>query len=134
VKTLYLFTGSYPFSAAAETTFLPQELAVLQHHFERIVLVPGTVEGTRDDIDLPNVSVDTSFAEFARSRKAKWLHLIHASIDPEFLREFFSNLSLFSRHRSAFRRAIGHYVQAGMAESWLRALSERGALAPDAVF
>jgi len=41
MTTLFVFTGSYPYSAASENTFLPQELTVLHEEFDRIVVVPA---------------------------------------------------------------------------------------------
>jgi glycosyltransferase involved in cell wall biosynthesis len=123
MSTLFLFTGSYPYSVAAENTFIPQELAVLSEHFERIVVVPSSIEGDCETIDLPNVSVNIDFATTARSTREKWVQLMTSLTDAELLEECISNASLFVRHPALFRRALGYHVRAKMAESWIRRLN-----------
>lgn len=120
MNTLFLFTGSYPYSVAAENTFIPQELAVLSQHFERVVVTPSSIDGDCERIDLPNVSVDVGFAVAARSTRAKWVQLVLSLGDFDLLAECISNASLFVRHPGAFRRALGYHVRSRMARSWMR--------------
>jgi len=61
-KTLYLFTSSYPYSSAAEDTFIEPELPHLNEHFSTIVIVPRTLQGTRSQVP-PYIYVDTSLGE-----------------------------------------------------------------------
>jgi colanic acid/amylovoran biosynthesis glycosyltransferase len=117
---LFLFTGSYPFSAAAEGTFLPQELSVLSQHFDEIILVPLATEGDREDIALPNVTVDVEFASFRRSRFRKWVTVAKATPTASFLRECAGNTALFARHPAAFKKALVYNVQAEIAREWMR--------------
>jgi glycosyltransferase involved in cell wall biosynthesis len=131
MTTLLLFTGSYPYSAAAENTFIPQELAVLSEHFERIVVIPSSIDGDCEKIDLPNVSVVVDFARDSRSRHRKWARLILSFMDPELLRECISNASLFARHPAAFRRALGYHVRARMTQSWIARLRPTLSVADD---
>lgn len=131
MTTVLLFTGSYPYAAAAENTFIPQELRVLQRHFDRIVVVPGSTAGDREDLDLPNVIVDTSFADFARDNLQKWKRLIFAFADSEFLGEWAANSRLLLRHPGALRRTVGHYVQSKMAEVWMGHAFDRLGLSAD---
>ncbi len=59
---LLVLTASYPFSVAAESTFLAPEIHRYRDHFSRIVLVPQDVRGGRAPI-AEGVEVDTSLAE-----------------------------------------------------------------------
>ena len=59
---LLVLTASYPFSVAAESTFLAPEIQRYQGIFSRIVLVPQDVRG--EPVPIPaGVEVDTSLAE-----------------------------------------------------------------------
>jgi len=61
-KTLFLFTSSYPYSSAAEDTFIEPELPQLHKHFSRITIIPRTLQGTR--VRVPSyIQVDTSLGE-----------------------------------------------------------------------
>lgn len=119
MTTLLLFTGSYPYSVARENTFIPQELAVLSEHFQSIVVIPSSIEGDCEKIDLPGVSVVVDFARHARSKPRKWAQLLRTLLDLEFWGECISNASLFVRHPAAFRGALGYHVRAGMTQSWI---------------
>jgi len=59
---LLIITASYPFSIAAEATFLAPEIQRYRGYFSRIVLVPQDVRGVRSPIP-DDVVVDTSLAE-----------------------------------------------------------------------
>jgi len=65
-KTLVLFSASYPYSIAAEDTFLDPELRRGTHLFSRIIAVPSRNEGTRNTT-FPEIIVEEEFAtRFAR--------------------------------------------------------------------
>lgn len=59
---LLVLTASYPFSVAAESTFLTPEIYRYRDQFSRIVLVPQDVRGERAPI-AEGVEVDTSLAK-----------------------------------------------------------------------
>jgi colanic acid/amylovoran biosynthesis glycosyltransferase len=59
---LLVLTASYPFSVAAERTFLEPEIRRYRDRFARIVLVPQDIRGDRVPI-AEGVEVDTSLAE-----------------------------------------------------------------------
>jgi glycosyltransferase involved in cell wall biosynthesis len=120
MKTLYLFTGSYPYSVAAEDTFVPQELAVLRHHFRRIVLVPIVARGTRATVDVPGVEVDTSFAELAGPRWRQLLSVAGSLGDTAFLRELVDVVRLGRGRPSPLVRLALHQAMASLAERWMR--------------
>jgi glycosyltransferase involved in cell wall biosynthesis len=83
------------------------------------VVVPSSIEGDREPIDLPNVSVNTDFAVNARSGRT-WLQLARSLADSELPREFLDNLALVVRHPAAFRAALAYHVRSRVAESWMR--------------
>ena len=61
-KTLFLFTSSYPYSSAAEDTFIEPELPQLHKCFKTIIIIPRTLQGTR--VRVPSyIQVDTSLGE-----------------------------------------------------------------------
>ncbi len=63
---LLVLTASYPFSVAAENTFLAPEIHRYRKHFSRIVLVPQVAEG--DQASVPEgIQVDTSLADGMQS-------------------------------------------------------------------
>src|SRR5688572_28746982 len=120
MSTLLLFTGSYPYSVAAENTFIPQELAVLSQYFEKIVVIPSSTEGEREPIDLPNVTVDVEFAAAARTARTKWMEAALSVVDFVLIRECLSRTSLFVQHPGAFRRVLGYHVRSRVAQAWIR--------------
>jgi glycosyltransferase involved in cell wall biosynthesis len=61
-KTLFLFTSSYPYSSAAEDTFIEPELPYLHKNFTTIVIVPRTLQGARAKVP-QYIDVDTSLGE-----------------------------------------------------------------------
>jgi colanic acid/amylovoran biosynthesis glycosyltransferase len=119
-KRLLLFTGSYPFSVAAENTFLPQEIDVLSRYFESVTLIPTATGGSRESISTPNVVVDTSYAAFVASWPRRIAFALLAAIDPEFLAETSANFGMFVRYPRALLRALRAHVVARMTERWIR--------------
>ncbi len=119
MASLLLFTGSYPYSVAAENTFLPQELKVLSAHFDRITVVPAAIEGTLDDVPFDNVDVDTRYAKFSASPLRRVSYSALSLVDASFWGEWFRHLLLFIRYPSAAVRAFRYQVKARMARAWL---------------
>lgn len=70
-RPLVLLTGSYPFSALAEDTFLKEEVQSLSEAFDRVAIVPCRSEGTLAPLP-PGVQVDTSLAARRRSRRTRF--------------------------------------------------------------
>ena len=60
-NTLSLFTGSYPYEAAAEHTFLDPEMIHLRASFEQIIIVPGLLQGEKRPLP-GGVEVEERFA------------------------------------------------------------------------
>lgn len=127
--TFVLFTASYPYSVAAENGFLPQELAVLREHFERVILVPQKTGGTIDALAGPNVEVDTTYAARIATREARLGSALRALLDPGLYREAAGHVrAVLPRARNA-RRLLVAQLLAGVTGRWIR---DRLATLPEA--
>lgn len=115
-----VFTGSFPYAAAAENTFLPQELAVLSRVFERVVVVPMLARGSRERVTLPNVEVDDSYAAYRTAWYRRALQALAGAIDAGLWREVLSNAALFVRGPRGLVRTVRTFVDAKLAERWAR--------------
>jgi colanic acid/amylovoran biosynthesis glycosyltransferase len=61
-KTLFLFTSSYPYTSAAEDTFIEPELPHLHQRFKDVIIIPRTLQGTCAQVP-SYIHVDTSLGE-----------------------------------------------------------------------
>jgi glycosyltransferase involved in cell wall biosynthesis len=64
--TLFLITQSYPYSYAAEDTFIDPEIPILLEYFDDVIIIPAIKNGTRRDLP-EKVEVETSFADYIKS-------------------------------------------------------------------
>jgi len=127
MASLLLFTGSYPYSVAAENTFLPQELKALSAHFDRITVVPAATEGTCDAIALANVDVDTRYAKFSASPLRRLIYSALSIVDPNFWGEWLRHVLLFAHYPSAAVRAFRYQVKARITRAWVDGRAMRAA-------
>ena len=125
-----MFTGSWPWSAAAENTFLPQEIAALSRGFDRVVVVPVLVRGTRAAVAQENVSVDVSYAAFRTSPMRRAVAALRGAVDPALWSEIRSHAEMLARRPVGIVRTIRAYVDARLAERWAatRVADWRGAV------
>jgi len=67
LKTIVLFTASYPYSIAVENTFLEEELYYLNRYF-KVIIIPQTKKGERSEFvnNLNNVEVWEDLEEFKK--------------------------------------------------------------------
>jgi hypothetical protein len=117
---VYVFTGSFPFSAAAENTFLPQEVAVLARLFDRVVLVPMLARGTVAPVQHTNVEVDRSYSAYRTSPVGRTLAAVAGALDPSLWKEVAGHAGTFVRKPRGFVRTVRTYVDATLAERWAR--------------
>jgi glycosyltransferase involved in cell wall biosynthesis len=61
LKVLF-FTGSYPFSSAAEDTFIDPELPYLKSSFNTVIIIPKSLEGKRSDLP-QQITVETTLGQ-----------------------------------------------------------------------
>lgn len=113
-----VFTGSWPYSAAAEDTFLPQEIAALSQAFERVMIVPILARGSVADIRQGNVTVDRSYSEFRTSPARRVLAVVRGVVDPALWRELAPHALLFLRKPRGLVRTVRTYADAVLAERW----------------
>ena len=86
--TLIFFTGSFPYSAAVEDSFILPELNALCSNFNKIVIVPLSNEGKYRNLNnYPKIEVNTSFAIQNDNRKKIVLYceMIRALFCPHFI-------------------------------------------------
>ena len=68
IKSLILFTQSYPYTEAAEHSFLKNEIPLLIPNFEQIILVPKSTKGEK--INLPKgIILDETLAIYLNNRR-----------------------------------------------------------------
>lgn len=68
MKYLFLIPLSYPYSIAAENTFLQHEVYFLSRYFDRVIIFPETTKGDREYLESSNLSIDISFAKFLEKK------------------------------------------------------------------
>lgn len=133
MKKLLLFTGSFPFSAASENTFLPQEIGELAKCFDVIQVIPVSNSGAHEDLVLPNVEVNENYANFIRDKKKLFWAKIRALISPEFWWEAGKFIVRYPRNFSTLRYLAFFYAQARLTVEWLKNEVEKKITAGDKV-
>lgn len=101
--TLVLFSGSYPYAEAAESTFIGPELPHLAAAFDRVLLVPASVRGPRDT-PTAEVEVSQEYAALEPSRLTPRT-LAAAAASPAFLREVVAHPETIGRPAAVARVA-----------------------------
>ncbi len=114
---LLVLTTSYPFSLAAEQTFLEPEIRRYQGLFERIVLVPQVAQGDRASMP-EGVEVDTSLAEGLQAMGRLSL-FVRGLLSLGFYRELWAFPSLLRTPLAVLRMAIARGRVEWMA-GWFR--------------
>jgi glycosyltransferase involved in cell wall biosynthesis len=124
-KTLFLFTSSYPYSSAAEDTFIEPELPHLQKHFKTIIMIPRTLRGTRAQVPA-YINVDTSLGEKLRLGDGILPALnicLNAILSKIFYYELIKKKKLLFHYRSlmflVYFSGVSHIVQ-----KWLKKFLE----------
>jgi glycosyltransferase involved in cell wall biosynthesis len=111
-----IFTSSYPYDYASEQTFLQGEVKLLCNSFERLILVPKTVQGKR--LPIPDaVEVDESFANSFTLVKR-----IVASFCTIFTRDFYLDIKEhfpLSLKPSYIRRLFSFLAGARLTRNWV---------------
>ena len=133
MKRLLLFTGSYPFSSAAENTFIPQEIRELARYFDVIEVVPVSNFGTREDLLLPNVEVNEKYADFIRDKKRLFWAKIWALVSPEFWWEAQKFITRFPWNFATLKRLAVFQAQARLTVEWLKTQLDGKILVGDVV-
>jgi colanic acid/amylovoran biosynthesis glycosyltransferase len=122
---LLVLTASYPFSVAAERTFLEPEIRRYRDRFAHIVLVPQDVRGEKVPI-AEGVEVDTSLAEGLQAMRRLPL-LARGLVSRSFYRELMRRPGLLATPAAVLRMAVTW----GRVE-WMVGWFERRCSAPSA--
>ncbi len=119
-STLLLFTGSFPYKEAAEDTFLNPEIKQLSSTFHRIIIIPASLEGDRENIP-QEIRVEESFSKCIQSKSLlkRAVKFFIAIGSPLFYEEIFRRPSLL-RYPQAIRRLITFTAIALLSKKWVR--------------
>lgn len=116
MKTLVIFTGSFPFDIAKEDTFLSLEIKHLQDQFDRIIIVPERISKYRCNTP-ESIEIDESFASQQRDRFSRYANtLLDAILFPYLWKELLKKPNTLL-YRSALTQLV---CMAGGAKSLLR--------------
>lgn len=103
-STIFVLTASYPYSVAAERTFLEPEIERLVKKFSRVVIAPQDLSGVCSQVPT-GAYVDTSLAE-CLSKSARSLLLLRGLLSLTLYREMQRNLWLLLRPKTLLRTAV----------------------------
>lgn len=117
MKTIVVFTQSYPFAKAGEATFLEPELKALSARFDRIIIVPRHLPVS----ETPQTGAHAVDLSLARQLRAVPSNLIRSGLaavaGSEFWREVGGNLPQ-TRQGHAVARAFAFAGMAAVTASW----------------
>lgn len=102
--TIFVLTASYPYSVAAERTFLEPEIERFVKKFSRVVIVPQDVSGQCSQVPA-GAHVDVSLAK-SLSRPARSSLLLRGLASLALYREIQKNAWLLLRPKTLLRTAI----------------------------
>lgn len=125
---LILFANEYPYVASSEAHFVRPEIRPLAAHFERLILVPESIAGTRDQID-QQVQIQESYAHGYAELKSKTAHLKNALTLGAFWREIKRQPRLILQ-QDAFKRLVVFASKSKFTMEWTNGLIERNHLDP----
>ena len=120
LRTVIIFTRSYPYSGEAEDTFLDPEMKCLSQNFDKIVLVPSSLAGLANKVEkeLPNVIVDKSYA----SAKKSIANILYRCITSFFCLTLYREIARDPGQKlrpKALRRILQFIVLSKLTEAWL---------------
>lgn len=102
--TIFVLTASYPYSVAAERTFLEPEIERFVRKFSKVVIVPQDVSGLCSQVPA-GAHVDISLAK-SLSKPARSSLLLRGLFSLTLYREIQSNLWLLLRPKTLLRTAV----------------------------
>jgi colanic acid/amylovoran biosynthesis glycosyltransferase len=114
-----LFTRSYPFSSAAEDSFIDPELPYLKRSFSSVIIIPESLEGVKKD--LPSaIKLETHLARTTkiRSFRSGIKLLLSVVTSSDFFKEIFKKPGKTLRIRSLLR-IISYLGVAFQTKKWV---------------
>lgn len=119
---LIIFTESYPYSHAAEDSFIEPELKACQREFSRIIIIPAQLKGTRALVS-NEVTVDEGYAKYLTNRShgliGKIILVWKILLSQLFWQEILSDLTAFFRPADT-ARILRHISGAIITKDWIR--------------
>ncbi len=118
-SVLILFPLSYPYSGKAEDTFLNPEIHYLIKSFDRVIIIPASLDG--DKCPVPeNVDVDESLAYYLRLSLTQSLltYTVHSILSSMFYKDIADNLTI-SMNNKYLMRLAGYVGRATLTKRWL---------------
>lgn len=132
-KKMVLLTASYPFSVAAEDTFLIPELKCGKKFFEEIIIIPSHNEGTKDST-IPDIIVEEDFANrFARFKSDKFFmlkYVLRGLLRREFYEELHRNFKRLV-YPLSFLKMLYILSVACLVEEWVSSYIEKNNIDPE---
>jgi colanic acid/amylovoran biosynthesis glycosyltransferase len=126
-STLLVFTASYPYSSAAEDSFLAPELPVLGASFDRVILIPSDLGGSRATVP-DHVEVDEGLARVLAN--ASTARLVARGLTSSlFWRDVVDRPSLLGKPRG-LRLLLRVAAQSELTRQWLKQFWRRQDVAP----
>jgi glycosyltransferase involved in cell wall biosynthesis len=118
-SVLILFPLSYPYSGKAEDTFLNPEIRYLIQSFDRVIIIPASLEGEKCPVP-ENVDVDESLAYYLRLSFTKSLmtYTVHSILSSMLYKDIAENLTI-SLNRNYLMRLAGYIGRATLTKKWL---------------
>jgi len=127
--TLLFFTDSFPYDIGKEQTFLEPQMPHLQASFDRVVIIPSRIGGSR--VSLPgSTEVDEGLARVLGSTRP--LDLVVRALTSRLFWADVRDRPGILRSRQAMRRLIGTSARAEMTRAWLAQRLRRADPSPDA--
>lgn len=115
-RKIFLFTESWPYSSAAEDTFIPPELEVIKQFFD-VVAVPLSNQG----IHLPSpegITVEDNFAK-NNAQPIQAEEYLSVLLDKSFYVEIFKNPNLLIK-RSLLISLLKHLIYSYRLNNWIK--------------
>lgn len=120
--TILLFTNSYPYSGAAEQTFIENELVLLQERYHRVALVPITRSGELRSY-LPTLELDEGFSSFLENEERpgirRYVRILRQFFSPVFYSELIKHPEIIL-NRNSVTIMLWWLLRARATEKWLK--------------
>jgi len=124
-KTIIIFTESFPYSSAAEDTFIIPELKALKASFERIIIAPLNLDGVKADLD-PDCILNRDYSRYMHEKNIfrKISNIFMLIISPLFYSELIARPSVLTSLK-LFNKLRKHILMAKRTNIWVEKFINR---------
>jgi glycosyltransferase involved in cell wall biosynthesis len=129
-STLLVFTQSYPYAVALEDTFLAPELPHLRDAFDDVIVIPGSLEGSRASVPA-HIEVDEEFAQFLKGHSRRSELAARGNIS-RLLREELTEDPWLVARPIRLSRLLAAASRAELTRTWVKGLLGRRRVSPSA--